>query len=216
MTDLLIFPFGGNAKEAIAVVEAINRVQPTWNLLGFVDDDSARLGQGVAGCSVLGNREMFKKFKTAKILAVPGNPENYQQREKVIHSLGLAKERVATLIDPSAQIGPGVSIGVNTLIMGGVHITANVRIGDHCVLRPNSVISHDSEIHDYCLVGSNVSISGNVILSKLCYIGAGAQIIEKVNIAEGTMVGMGSIVLSSTSPYSVVVGNPARNLKDSK
>ena len=36
MRDLLIFPFGGNARESLLVILAQNRVKPIWNLLGII------------------------------------------------------------------------------------------------------------------------------------------------------------------------------------
>jgi hypothetical protein len=36
--ELILFPFSGNAKEAISVIEEINRMNPTWKIIGFIDD----------------------------------------------------------------------------------------------------------------------------------------------------------------------------------
>lgn len=213
MKDLLLFPFGGNAREAVSVIDAINCERPTWNIIGFVDDDMSKQGITWHGYSVLGDRKIFNKYKKAKVLAVPGNPSNYLKREQLIDSMGISSERFVKLVHPTATIGPEVSIGFNTLIMGGVQTTVDISIGNHCVVRPNTVISHDVKIHDYCLIGANVSISGNVEISRLSYIGAGSNLIQGLFVDEGTLVGMGAVVLRSTTPCSVVVGNPARPLK---
>ena len=37
--EILLFPFGGNAKEAVTVIESINRIKKTWDIIGFIDDN---------------------------------------------------------------------------------------------------------------------------------------------------------------------------------
>ena len=36
---IILFPFGGNAREALSVIEAINRRKKTWQVIGFLDDN---------------------------------------------------------------------------------------------------------------------------------------------------------------------------------
>lgn len=214
MKDLLLFPCSGNAREVVTVVEAINALKPTWNLLGFIDDDKALHGQVFSGYPVLGGKEILEKYARAKILAVPGRPENFWTRDKIIRSLGLSRSRFASLIHPSAQIAADTKIGYNTVVMGGVTATANVAIGNHCVILPNTVISHDSRLGSYTLVGSNVSFSGGVKIAPLCYIGTGSRLIQNTEVGKGALVGIGSVVLRSIDPYTVVAGNPARVLRE--
>lgn len=213
MNNLIIFPFGGNAKEAVSVVEAINRGSKQWNIVGFIDDNTDLKGEVFANYKVLGGREELHNYPDVKILAVPGSPQNYLSRHKVIDLLKVHNNRFVTLIDPSVSIGEEVKIGYNNLIMPGVVITANVSIGNHCVILPNSVISHDSNIEDYCMIGSNVSISGSVNIKKQSYIGTGAKIINDIDIAEKTLVGLGSIVIKPTDKGDIVAGNPARLIR---
>ena len=211
--DLIFFPFGGNAREAITVVNAINKNKKTWELIGFIDDNSDLWSKEFFGYKVLGGKEKLKDYPNAKILAVPGRPDNYFKREHIINSLNLSVNRFTTLIHPSAQISKDTKIGYNTLIMAGVVITSNVTIGNNCVILPNTVISHDSIIDDFCLIGSNVSISGGVHIEKNCYIGTGSKIIQEITIREKSLIGLGTVVLKSTEAGSVIVGNPGKFLR---
>lgn len=213
MKEIILFPFGGNAKEAITVIEAINEKIKTWEVLGFIDDNPDLIGEKCSGHEVIGGREKLSEYPPAKVLAVPGRPENYLKREKIIDSLGASPERFATLIHPSANISPSTKIGYNTLIMAGVVTTINVYIGNHCIILPNSVISHDVTIDDFNLIGSNVSISGSVHIEKLCYLGTGSKIIQEVTVSHGSLIGIGTVVLKSIEPNSVVVGNPGRTIR---
>jgi len=216
MKEIILFPFGGNAREAVPVIEAINKKEDTWDLLGFIDDNPNLINKKCLGHKVIGGREILSEYPSAKVLAVPGRPENYFNRKKIIDSLSISPERFTTLIHPAANISSSTKIGRNSLIMAGVTATVNISIGNHCVILPNTVISHDTVIDDYNMIGSNVSISGGVHIENLCYIGTGSKIIQEVTIGQGSLTGIGTIVLESIEPNSVVVGNPGRIIRKVK
>ena len=213
MEDLLIFPFGGNARDALPVVAALNRQGPRWRVLGFLDDDAQLRGAECWGHAVLGDRGLLREHGEAKVLAVPGNPDNYLRRGEIIAGLGVPPERFATLVHPGADIPPESEIGPNTLIMAGVVATTNVRIGAHCVVLPNTVLAHDVVIGEHCLIGSNVSFSGGVVVEPNAYIGTGTKIINGVRVGQGALIGLGACVIRDVEPYSVIVGNPGRLLR---
>ncbi len=212
MKKIFIFPFNGNAKEAISVISDINRIKPQWNILGFLDDDVAKVGNKFGQYTVVGGREKFTECPDAYMLAVPGRPENFRQRVKLIETCNLSSDRFATIIHPSASIGVGCNIGSNTLIMQNVVLTANVKIGSHIVMLPNTVISHDTSIGDHCMIGSNVSISSSVTIGNNSYLGTGSRFIQEISVGSEAMVGIGSNVIANVASCSTVVGNPARRL----
>lgn len=213
MTELLLFPFGGNAREAYLSVLAQNRIKQTWHVQGFIDDDKALWGKQYCRIKVVGGREMLSSFPSAQILAVPGNPGNFLTRDKIIGLLGIPEARFATIIHPTAHLAPDSRVGINTLLMVNVIASCAVVIGNHCVVLPNTVISHDSCIGDYSVIGSNVSISGSCTIGSSCYIGSGTRIKEHVTIGAECLVGIGSCVLTDVPDKTVVVGNPARFLR---
>ena len=207
---LLLFPFGGNARESLLCVLDINRSRQVWDVLGFIDDNPSMMGGECCGTKVIGGREVLAAMPDAVVLAVPGSPRNYLRRRDIIEGLNLEASRFATIIHPSVVVSPDSSIGHNTVIMPNVVISCGVRVGNHCVVLPNTVISHDSSVGDYCCIGSNVSISGNVSIGQGCYIGSGTKIRENVRIGEKSLLGLGANVISDIESGVVAVGNPAR------
>jgi sugar O-acyltransferase (sialic acid O-acetyltransferase NeuD family) len=210
---LILFPFGGNAREALISVFAMNDKNIEWNILGFIDDDQSKHGKECCGIEVLGSRDVLKEIPDAFVLAVPGSPENYSSRKEVIGNLNLDESRFATIIHPSVVVAPDATIGCNTIIMPNVVISCGVTIGSHCVILPNTVVSHDSVMGDYCCVGSNVSVSGSVRIGTNCYIGSGTKMREDISIGTGTLVGLGSNVLSDIPAGVIAVGSPAKVIK---
>lgn len=214
MSDkLILFPFGGNAREALMSVFAINEMGSEWDLLGFIDDDRTRHGQECCGIKVLGGREILREIPDALVLAVPGSPENYSRRKEVIGGLGLDESRFATIIHPSVGIARDAAIGCNSIIMSNVVISCGVTIGSHCVILPNTVVSHDSIVGDYCCIGSNVSVSGSVHIGSNCYIGSGTKMREDIHIGAGTLIGLGSNVLADIPAGVIAVGSPAKIIR---
>ena len=210
---LILFPFGGNAREALLSIYAVNRINKKWDVIGFIDDNRSSYGKECCGVRVLGGREVLKKYTSAKVLAVPGNPDNYLKRSHIIKGLGIHHSRFATLIDPTVVLSPDSEIGYNSLLMANVVISCGVKIGNHCVILPNTVISHDSAVGDYSLIGSNVSISSKVIAGPNCYIGSGTAIRNNIRIGKGSLIGIGSNVVSTVKDGVVAAGNPARQMR---
>lgn len=209
MEKLLIFPFNGNA------LEAMDCVGGQYELIGFVDDTPEKQGPTKYGYTVY-DRSALDKFKDAKVLAVPGSSVSYKKREDHIGSLKIAKERLATVVHPNASIGKNVKVGANCLIMAGVVITSNAVIGDHVCILPNTVIHHDAEVKDYTLIGCNVAIAGGTTIERNCYIGSGTNIMNGITIGEYTLIGLGSNVLKSVPAQSKIAGNPAKEIQAKK
>ena len=212
-SKLILFPFGGNAREALMSVFAVNERDGTWDILGFIDDDKTRHGSQCCGVTVLGGREILHEIPDACVLAVPGSPSNFGKREEIITNLELDQSRFATIIHPSVGRARDATIGCNTIIMSNVVISCGVSIGSHCVILPNTVVSHDSAVGDYCCIGSNVSVSGSVRIGKNCYIGSGTKLREDISIGACTLVGLGSNVLCDLPAGVVAVGSPARVIR---
>lgn len=211
--ELLLFPFGGNAKEILTSIISINKNEHQFDILGFIDDNPKTFGMGCCGIKVLGGKEILDKFKNAFVIAVPGNPDHYLERKEIISNLHQSLDRFATIIDKSAHISPDAKIGYNTAIMQNVVISCEVSIGNHCIILPNTVIAHNSVVKDYCCIGSNVTVSGGVQIQDNCYIGSGSKIRDNLEIGKNSLIGLGSNVVSSVGQNLIISGNPAKILR---
>ena len=215
MKPLLIIGAGGVGREATLIVEAINRVHPTWDLLGFIDDFTA-VGTEYNGISVLGPLDILTQYKEP--IYVVCAIANYTVKKKIIMKI---KEfypwvKFAKLIHPKVDLNPFMSIGEGCIIYQHVMMTVDVILGDHVIVCASTGIGHDSVIKDYCDILWNCNISGHVTLEEGCFIGSGATIIQGLKIGPQTKVGAGSVVLKSTYGYCTVVGVPAKVVRGKK
>ena len=183
-----------------------------YRCIGFVDDAQEKHGTTRHGYPVL-SRRALTDCPDSHVLAVPGSPVSYRNRQQIIDGLEIAEDRFARVIHPSARISPLAVIGQNVLLMAGVVVTSNAQIGDHVCVLPNTVIHHDTVIGPWSLIGSNVTIAGNTVIGQCCYVGSGTSVMNGLRVGSGTLVGLGSTVIRDIPEGSVVAGNPARSMR---
>ena len=59
----------------------------------------------------------------------------------------------------------------------------------------------------------NLPLKGDTIIGNDVWIGQNATILPGVHIGDGAIIGANSVVGSNVAPYSIVVGNPAKEIK---
>jgi sugar O-acyltransferase (sialic acid O-acetyltransferase NeuD family) len=213
LVDLLIAGAGGFARETASAVAALNRVTPTFRLLGLLDDDPALHGTRRAGTTVLGGLSMVDKYPDASVVVCLGNPRDFGVRARVVARLGLAPHRYATIVHPSASVGLGCALGPGTVVLAQSVLTADVTVGGPVAGMPHCVLTHDDVAEQYTTLASGVRLGGGVRLGEACYIGAGALVRDGVTVGPGALVGMGSVVVHDVPADEVWVGSPARRLR---
>lgn len=67
---------------------------------------------------------------------------------------------------------------------------------------------------DYSGIGVNCEVFGDVSIGNDVWIGRRAIILPGVTIGDGVVIGAGAVVAKDIPSYSVVVGNPARVIKN--
>jgi sugar O-acyltransferase (sialic acid O-acetyltransferase NeuD family) len=210
---LLIAGAGGLGRETAEAVRAINAVEPTWKLLGFLDDSEALHGSEVSGLPVLGDLASLHDHPDAQLVLAIASPTRPSVRHTVAERLGLSPERYATLVHPGAHLAATATLGAGSIVLAGVVMTADVSVGDHAVVMPGCVFTHDNEIGDCVTFGAGVCVSGGVSIKSCAYVGAGALIREGVVVGRGSTVGLGSVVLRDIPDNEVWVGAPAKRLR---
>ena len=176
MNDLIIVGASGFGREVAWLVERINRVTPTWNLLGFMDDNEEIQDTRINGYAVLGKTSDVARFPDACYVCAVGAAKI---REKIIVRM---KEynpdvRFATVIDPSVEMSDLVTVGEGTIICAHTIITVNIRIGSHVIINLDCTIGHDAILHDFVTLYPSVNVSGMTEIGHAVELGTGMQII---------------------------------------
>ncbi|MFH0748389.1 MAG: DapH/DapD/GlmU-related protein [Candidatus Bathyarchaeota archaeon] len=107
-----------------------------------------------------------------------------------------------TVIDGSCKVGHNVSIQT------GVYLSTHSTVEDLVFLDPRCVL-----INDRYLTQKKFKLIGPTICRGTS-IGANATIFPGVTIGAGAIVGAGAVVIGDVPPRTIVVGIPAKRLKD--
>lgn len=212
MEDLIIFGAGGFGREVAWAVERINKVKPTWNLLGFMDDNDDIQGTAINGYDVLGKSSDVGKYPDSFFVCAVGAAKN---KEKIVNSMKALNPDIkfGTVIDPTAEISDYVTIGEGSIICAHALITVNIEIGSHVIVDVDSTVGHDAVLNDYVMLYPSVNVSGNTNIGKAVQIGTGAQIIQGLNIGEYSIIGAGAVVVRDIPANCTAVGCPAKPIK---
>jgi len=103
------------------------------------------------------------------------------------------------------------SIGAMTKIQANAYITAYSTLEEHVFIAPCVVTTNDN------WMGRTDKRTGNVkgpTIRRGARIGGGAVLCPQIEIGEEAFVGAGAVVTKDVPPRVVVVGNPARVLRD--
>lgn len=117
-------------------------------------------------------------------------------------------------IHPSAQISPSVSLGRGIAIMANAVLNAGTVVLDDSIVNTAATVDHDGRIGRDVHIAPGCHLAGYVTIDEGALIGVGSVVGrgKPVRIGEWAVVGAGSVIIQDVSPFTTVVGNPARLL----
>lgn len=213
MKNLIIFGASGFGREVAWLVERINRVSPTWNLLGFMDDDETIIGSDVNGYHVLGKSEDAVDYRDSYFVCAIGSSKT---REKIVNRLKVINPDIlfGTVIDPSVEMSDYVSIGEGSIICAHSIITVNISLGSHVIINLDCTIGHDAIIEDFVTLYPSVNVSGITHIGHAVELGTGMQVIQGKKVGDYSIVGAGAVVVQDIPQKCTAVGIPAKPIKN--
>ena len=212
MKDLIIFGASGFGREVAWAVERLNKVTPTWNLLGFMDDADDIQGSEINGYKVLGKTADVDNYPDAYFVVAVGASRT---REKIVSNMKTVNPSIkfGTVIDPSVEISDLVTIGEGTIICAHTIITVNIEIGAHVIINLDCTIGHDAVLQDFVTLYPSVNVSGITNIGHAVELGTGMQIIQGKTVGDYSIVGAGAVVVKDIPAKCTAVGSPAKPIK---
>lgn len=114
----------------------------------------------------------------------------------------------------NAYIDSGVQLGSGCQIMPGAIIHKFVEIGSDVIINTGAVVDHECKIGNGVHVMGSAAIAGKVCIGDYATIGTNSTILPSINVGKGAYVGAGAVVLEDVADYAVVVGSPARYVRN--
>ncbi len=188
--------------------------------------DGCELGDGV----ILGKEPKLSKYSTASSEATPDPLRLGSGAVICAGAVVFANARIGsdTIVGDQAHVRERTEIGQATVIGRGTAVDNDVKVGDRVRVQSNCYLTAYSVVEDDVFVGPGVvmtndhtmgrhppdgSICGPT-LRRACRIGGGAVLAPGIEIGEEAFVAMGAVVIDDVSPRSVVMGVPAKHLRD--
>lgn len=143
------------------------------------------------------------------------------------------------IIDEGCEIGKGTKIWHFSHIMSNCKIGENCNIGQNVVVSPEVILGNNVKVQNNVSIYTGVTCDDDVFLGpsmvftnvtnprsavnrrgqyskthvgKGASIGANATIVCGHDIGEYAFIGAGAVVTKTIPPYSLVVGNPSRQI----
>lgn len=175
MKNIVIIGAGDLGKEIVWLIEDINKRQPTYLILGFLDDDKEKSGTEFYGYKVLGGTEQLRELSSKMPLSAVVAIQDGSIRKKIVEEHP-EFDHWETIIHPTAVIASTTSVGDGSVFFPQVTVSVDSELGSFGLYYIHSIICNDCLIGDYVSIMSGASISEHAEIGDECFIAAGACI----------------------------------------
>ncbi|MGD0166871.1 MAG: acyltransferase [Gaiellaceae bacterium] len=137
------------------------------------------------------------------------------REDAIVGDQACIRERVTlganSVVGRGSLIENDTTIGARTRIQANAYITAYTTIEEDVFIAPCVQTTNDNFMGR---TEKRLALMKGPIIRRGARVGGGAVLCPGVEIGEEAFVGAGSVVTKDVPPRTVVVGNPARRLRD--
>ena len=210
MRDIAIYGAGGFGKEVACILNKINEIQPTWNLVGFFDD-GVNKGTSISHFGqVLGGLFELNTWPTPIAIAFAiGNPIII---ETLVNRITNVWVSFPNIIHPEVFFADPISfqIGRGNVIVRGCTFSVDVTIGDFNQMNSLSSLAHDVVIGSFNVLMPLTRVSGEVQIGNYNIFGLNTLILQQIKIGNHVRTGPGAVLMTKPKDGFLYMGNPAR------
>lgn len=201
MRRIVLIGSGGHGRSVIDSIESAGE----YEIAGFVGPESC----SYRGYRTLGDDGDLVRLRKEGIecafvgLGYLGSGTRRQELFALLCDIGY---EIPPVVDPSAILAAGVSIGAGAYVGKGAIINAGATVGDMAIVNTNAVVEHDCVVESFSHVSVSATLCGSVSVGEASFVGAAATVCQGLSIGKHALVGANSTVLRSVADGLRVVG----------
>ena len=158
MKNIVIVGAGDLGKEIVWLIEDINMRQPTYLILGFLDDDLSKDTYSFCGYRVLGGTEKLEELRAKISFNAVMAIQDGSIRKRIVEAHP-DFDWWETIIHPTAVIASSTKIGKGSVFFPHVTVSVDTYLGQFGLYYIHSTVCNDCWIGNYVSVMANASIS---------------------------------------------------------
>jgi sugar O-acyltransferase (sialic acid O-acetyltransferase NeuD family) len=185
-----------------------------YDVKGLYHYNNDRVGEEILGISIINSTEnLYKTDIQGKQFAVTmGDNKLRNEIANKIRSLG---GFTPSLIHPSAVISTSAVIGYGCFIHLNTKISTKSIIGNDCIIDFNSLVAHHASLGEACYMSSIAMVGSYCTIGKRVLFGMNSLILPLgLSLGDDCIVGAKANVTKSFPNKCLLVGNPAKKIKD--
>lgn len=199
---------GGHAKVVYGTISRLG----TLDIVGYTDTEEREF----PGVRYLGDDEKLPEiYKYAQNAAVTvGQMKSHELRRALYDTLKGVGFLLPPIVAPSAVVMEGADIGEGCYIGEQAYLGPGVSVGVMSIVNTGAVVEHGSVIGDFVHVSIQATLAGDTRIGTGSLVGMAAGVSNGVEIGERVVVAAGAVVRKRVEDGSLVFGNPARTRKN--
>lgn len=183
----------------------------------ILDRNSSLWGKELLGVPIRGGDELMPELvsqgASCFVVGLGGVGDNRPRR--CLFELGLAHHLTPlTVCHPSAVRSQWAQIGVGSVLYPAAVVNAGAVLGVNVIVNTGAIVEHDCLLGDHVHIATGARLASTVTVGTCAHVGAGATVRQRISIGEGAVVGAGAVLVKDVAPWTVVVGVPARPLRE--
>lgn len=204
--DLLVCGTRSFAEEVADLASDI----PGWRVAGFVENwDRARAGGTLNDLPIAWVDDLAGRRDVWATCALVTTRRSLFTGQ--VEALGIP---FATLVHPTARVSSTSVAGEGTIVSAGGIVGAHTTIGRHVIVNRGVLVGHHTTIGDHVSLLPGANVAGNVVVDDAAFVGMGALVLDGVRIGAHAVVAAGAVVTRDVPDGVLVMGAPARVVRD--
>ena len=182
MKNIVIIGAGDLGKEVVWLIEDINKREPTFVILGFLDDDKDK--GSVSDLKAISNRT-----PCSAVIAI----QNGSVRKKIVEE-HQSFNFWESIIHPTAVIASTSPVGNGSIVFPQVTVSVDTKLGDFNLYYIHSTICNDCKIGSFVSIMSGASVSERAEVGDECFLAAGSCVYPHKRLGSRVEVGVEATV----------------------